>query len=305
MKKLLSIVLVAALCVCCASLCACVFNGEDVVKLAQKCDAEKTLTANETADISVEIESDVYRIYVYETEKSALAVRYVQSRKTTVTTQVNTTTDETIEKTAITITEKTDGNLSYEEAKNAFLLVEIPRSWQKRSLKITADVGYVNVSDMRFVSIDITTDAGAICVDDCHADNDISVVAVSGSVEVNADAKRLIVKTSTGSVDANGTFSDEVILNASTGSIKADVHSNGLFVDVKTGSVRFECDATVIKVETSTGSVRGVVEASKSLYTIAVSTGTGSSNISNQNGDGIHRLDVETGTGSINIKFDK
>ncbi len=303
MKKILSIVLAATLCVCCLAFGACFNFFEDVNKLLERCDTEKTVTANAAANMVVEVESDIYRIYVYETENTVLSVKYGQNSKTTVTMQVETVVEELAESTVIKVTETTAGEMTYKEAKNAFLLVGVPKTWTKCNLKVTADVGFVSVSDMRFKSMEITTATGAIDIEDCKVENAISVSADTGAVNVIAEAKSLTVKTETGSINAEGKFAGEVSLTADTGAISADLSAKSFIVSVRTGSVNFETAAEAISVTSSTGSVRGTIEGDKSLYTITVRTGTGSCNISNQSGDGTHSLDVETDTGSIKIKF--
>lgn len=269
-------------------------------------------------EVSVRVSS--YDVYIFASNTDSASVRYVKPLRDDVKIDVSCNGG------VLNITQ-TESNANHwwglSWFKNhRFIAVYVPQS---PHIIIDANAGAVTVDNITCSSVDVTTKAGSVKIDNVHADNviantnagsitvddvnakQVSVGTMAGSVKVEEIAcDELIVKSDSGSlkvVDINAAMA--ATLTTGAGSVKCDVKTAILTITTGAGSVKFETNADIIELYTGAGSITGTVDGLKQDYQIEIIKGVGSSNINDQTVVGATKfLKVDTSVGSVKIDFD-
>ncbi len=302
MKRLSIILLiVAVLTLGCVVLCGCgdVTKVDIDRKLAQ-CDKSQVIEVTDGSTIAVE--TDVYSVYVHQTESPKFSLYWVAHKDHEVTFNVDEelpiqkeregtcSVDESasVSSKLVTITEKSKKDVDL-TTKNLFLVLNVPETWTTAVFEVKVDVGAIQVEDVTVSQLRLTANTGSVYVEDCEV----------------ATGTTATIKSITGAITTNDLHAQKILMETSTGSINADANATDVTLIADTGSIDFDLEATTINVSVDTGSVNGTVEGSMVDYAISAQTNTGSCNLKNKTGDGVHSLTVTTDTGSIKVKFAK
>lgn len=185
--------------------------------------------------------------------------------------------------------------------------VAVPHAFSGDIVLQTA-TGAIRVEDLlRIGELKAETSAGSIRAENLKAEKAYFGTS-TGSVTVNSaeilgDAE---IKASMGSVKAeNFKAGGRIDINVTTGSLKCDAEARKITLGSSTGSIRFKAkNADEIFVRCAVGSVKGVVCGAESEYSVHSSAATGKSNLAERTGTTGKKLTVTTGIGSINVNFE-
>lgn len=135
--------------------------------------------------------------------------------------------------------------------------------------------------------------------------------SVSGSLHIAIDAKELEAKTTSGSIEINGSY-DTTEVSSVSGSIKASGSAEDFGAKTTSGAISIEGKIGDIRASTVSGKIKMRLEACESDYTMNFSSVSGSITAGRnkfgrraQFGSGNLRLDAKTTSGSISIGFTK
>ncbi len=165
------------------------------------------------------------------------------------------------------------------------------------ALGIGTTTGDVELEGISAESIDIAVKTGSVEAERVTAENEVAIKSTTGDIELDTvSAEGITTESTTGSQSLNSVTS-EVSKHIAT-----------------TGSIVFKwLDSDDITLEASTGSIRGTLVGTRSDYRVKATTSTGKSNIHPDVSDslssairpeGLRTLDVKTSTGDIYIKFE-
>ena len=288
----------------------------------------KDLTPDEFEGLQeIKVNVSAYSVYVLKNDIDVLSVRYITPLEDGVEINVSTIEDGVLSISQTDNLSRVNWGFNWLSSRH-FIAIYVQKSDNvvKYKLSITANYTSVNISDTNFVAVDVTTNAGAVKIDDVNADSMLTVNTSAGSIKVHdVNAYNVNLSSSAGSItasevecvnfkasasagsidaiDINATTSAEIKVSA--GSVKCDIDTAKLVIDSGAGSIKFETNAATIELSSGAGSIAGTVNGNKSEYRIEVKQDMGSSNISNQSVNGMTKsLKVKSDMGSIKIKFD-
>lgn len=171
-------------------------------------------------------------------------------------------------------------------------------------LEIELKNGAIEISEMRFAGLDLSSDNGAIKLTDIYADT-FTAETRNGAIKVTrGEFKSLVASTNNGAVNLIDLTAENISAETSNGSVKLEgLTATKIKARTNNGSIGVEnILAEDIDLGTDNGSVRGSISGRKEDYRIDVRTGNGKSNLkSTTTGDKI--LVVRTGNGSVNLTF--
>lgn len=296
--------LFSAVVLCFLALCCCLFgckpqeddNKRITVEAAlEKCNQKQTAELA-TQEFALNISADVYNVFVHATQEEILSVCWVLHENAQVEVK---TADGVCE-----ITQKST-NVTDAQAKELFLVVNVPQSWRSNSVFVQTDVGTLQISGITCDALTAENDVGIVLVENCKVAKNVLLRVTTGNVIADLNARGLTISTTTGNVSASGSFEEKVEIATSVGAVKALCNAKSLEISTGTGSVTFQTNATDVEIVVEdVGSVTGEIEGEKSTFAINAHCGTGKCNLENQTG-GENSLYVNTDTGSITITFSK